>query len=235
MIAIIDCRTPAASLSRLGELGFEIVSLPRADYLAKPVSAHPDMLIFMGLGGLFCHKTYYYGNKEIIHALAEKSGLELVVSNEHTSAEYPEDVLFNCVLLGNRLLCNTNTVSRLILSRAKTQKLDIIHTNQGYTKCSVCKVDENAIITSDKSIYKACMSSRIDALLVSPDGVALDGYNCGFIGGASGNDGESIYFCGDISLHPDGEKIVEFSKSHGKKVTSLSDEALYDVGSILFI
>ncbi len=235
MIAIVDCRTPAASLSRLGELGFEIVSLPRADYLADPVSAHPDMLVFMGLGGLFCHKTYYYDNKEILDALAEKFGLELVVSDEHTSAEYPEDVLFNCVLLGEKLLCNTNTVSRIILERAKAQGLAVIHTNQGYTKCSVCKVDENAIITSDKSIYKACVSNRIDALLVSPDSVALDGYNCGFIGGASGCDGESIYFCGDISLHPDGEKIVEFCKSHGKKVVSLSDDALYDVGSILFI
>ncbi len=235
MTAIIDCRTPSASLSRLGELGFEIVSLPRADYLAEPVSAHPDMLIFMGLGGLFCHKTYYQSNKEIIDTLAQKFGLELVLSNEHMSAEYPQDVLFNCVLLGDKLLCNTNTVSKLILSRAKAQKLDVIHTNQGYTKCSVCKVDDNAIITSDKSIYRACAACGIDALLVSPDGVALDGYSCGFIGGASGNDGKNIYFCGDVSIHPDGDKIIEFCNSHGNRVTSLSDEALYDVGSILFL
>ncbi len=235
MIAITDSRTPAASLSRLGELGFEIISLPRADHLAEPVSAHPDMLIFMGLGGLFCHNIYYHSNKEIIDVLAKKTGLELVLSNEQTSAEYPYDVLFNCVLLGDKLLCNVNTVSKLILERAKLQGLEIIHTNQGYTKCSVCKVDNNAIITSDKSIYKACATRVVDVLLVSPDGVELDGYSCGFIGGASGNDGKNIYFCGNISLHPDGEKIVEFCKSHGKNVISLSDEALYDVGSILFI
>ena len=235
MIAIIDCRTPAESISRLNEHGFEIAPLPRADYLAEPVSAHPDMLIFMGLGGLFCHKTYYQSNKKIIDALVQKSGLELVLSDEHTSAEYPRDVLFNCVLLGQKILCNTNTVSKLILSRAKAQKLDAIHTNQGYTKCSVCKVGDSAIITSDKSIYKACALSGIDALLVSFDGVALDGYNCGFIGGASGNDGENIYFCGDISLHPDGEKIIEFCNAHGKNVISLSSDRLYDVGSILFI
>ena len=235
MIAIIDNRTPAASIARLVELGFEVISMPRADYLAEPVSAHPDMLIFMGLGGLFCHKTYYQNNKEIIDALAEKSRLELVVSCEQTAPEYPRDVLFNCVLIGDKLLCNTNTVSSLILERANTLDLDIIHTNQGYTKCSVCKVDDNAIITSDKSIYNACVSSVIDALLISPEGVELCGYTCGFIGGASGSDCQNVYFCGDISLHPDGNKITEFCKAHGKNVISLSSDKLYDVGSILFI
>ncbi len=235
MIAITDSRTPTAALSRLCELGFEIISLPRADYLAEPVSAHPDMLVFMGLGGLFCHKIYYQSNKEIIDGIAKKTGLELIISAEHTSAEYPYDVLFNCVLLGNKLLCNTNTVSRLILERAMAQGIAVIHTNQGYTKCSVCKVDDNTIITSDMSIYKACASNGISVMLVSPEGVGLDGYSCGFIGGSSGNDGKCVYFCGDISLHPDGKKIIEFCNSHGKNVISLSDKALYDVGSILFI
>ena len=235
MTAIIDCRVPAASLSRLQKLGFEVIHMPRTDYLAEPVSAHPDMLVFGGFDKLFCHVGYYQGNKDIIDKIADISGLELVVSAEPTSAEYPCDVLFNCVLLGDRLLCNKHAVSKLILAEATSQKLEIIHTNQGYTKCSVCKVDDNAIITSDKSIYKACVEHNIDALLVSADGVGLRGYDCGFIGGASGGDGKNIYFCGDISLHPDGDKIVEFCKAHGKNVISLSDEGLYDVGSILFI
>ena len=235
MTAIIDCRTPTADIAKLNELGFEVISMPRADYLATPVSAHPDMLMFMGFGKLFCHNAYYQSNKEIIDQLAQRSGLELVLSDEHTSADYPCDVLFNCVLLGDKLVCNVNTVSKLILERAKACSLDVIHTNQGYTKCSVCKVADNAIITSDKSIYKACAAHGVDSLHVSPDAVALDGYSCGFIGGASGNDGENIYFCGDISLHPDGEKIIEFCNAHGKNVISLSSDRLYDVGSILFI
>lgn len=235
MTAIIDNRMPAASLFRLQKLGFEVISLPRAEYLAEPVSAHPDMLMFMGFGKLFCHNGYYQGNKNLFDKIAEASGLELAVSGQHTSAEYPYDVLFNCVLLGNRLLCNRNTVSEMILNEATSKDFEIIHTNQGYTKCSVCKVNDNAIITSDKSIYKVCISHKIDALLISAEGVRLCGYNCGFVGGASGCDGENIYFCGDISLHPDGEKIVEFCNSHGRNLISLSDEELYDVGSILFI
>ncbi len=235
MTAIIDNRMPHSSLSRLRERGFDTVCVPCAHYLDKPVSAHPDMLLFMGFGKLFCHKRYYQNNKNLIDKIAEISGLELAVSGQPTSAEYPYDVLFNCVLLGNRLLCNRHTVSELILNEANARNFEIIHTNQGYTKCSVCKVDDNAIITSDKSIYKACTAHGIDTLLVSADGVDLCGYNCGFIGGASGCDGENIYFCGDISLHPDGERIVEFCKAHEKNPTSLSDEPLYDVGSILFI
>lgn len=235
MVAIVDCRIPAASLSRLRELDFEVIPMPRADYLDTPVSAHPDMLVFLSFGKLFCHLKYYQNHRGIIDKIAEISGLELVVSNEPTSAEYPCDVLFNCVLLGDRLLCNQHTLSKLILAEATSRNLEIIHTNQGYTKCSVCKVSDNAIITADKSIYKACVASGIDTLLVSPNSVGLNGYNCGFIGGTSGNDGKNIYFCGDISLHPDGKKIVEFCKAYGKRAVSLSNEGLYDVGSILFV
>lgn len=235
MIAIVDCRIPEPSRKRLCELGTELISLPRADYLDTPVSAHPDMLIFMGWGKLFCHARYFEKNTALLQSIAQKCGLDICLSDEDTGANYPRDVLFNCVILGEHLLCNTKTVSRLILSEAQSRGMNIIHTNQGYTKCSVCRVSDNAIITADISIYTACKEHGIDALLVSADGVALSGYDCGFIGGATGTHGECVYFCGDVSLHPDGEKIVEFCKNHSKLAVSLSSEGLYDIGSILFI
>ena len=235
MKAIIDSRSPLPAQSRLEDLGFEIILMPRADYLAEPVSAHPDMLIFIGWGKLFCHASYYAKNQSLIGGLCLSGKLTLTLSHEPTGEKYPHDVLFNCVMLGDSLLCNKNTVSRLILAEAEAHQMNVIHTNQGYTKCSVCKVSERAIITSDASIAKACAACGIDALQISEGGVALNGYSCGFIGGATGSDEQNVYFCGDISLHPDQKKIAELCAAHGKRAISLSEEPLYDVGSILFV
>lgn len=235
MIAIIDHRMPASAMNKLTDLGFELMLMPSAGYLDTPVSAHPDMLIFNGWGKLFCHDRYFNDNSDLIEKIVNALGLDLTLSNEHTNENYPHDVLFNCVALGDNLLCNTKTVSRLILQEAQSRKVNVIHTNQGYTKCSVCRVSDNAVITADASIHKACAERGIDSLLVCADGVTLSGYDCGFIGGATGSDNENIYFCGDISLHPDGDKIIEFCKRHKKSVISLTDEELYDVGSIFFV
>jgi hypothetical protein len=96
-------------------------------------------------------------------------------------------------------------------------------------------VGDNAIITADPSIAKAVKEKGIDVLSVSPLGVRLDGYDYGFIGGASGTDEENVYFCGNIDLHPDSERIKAFCRKHGKNAVSLSDEPLYDYGTLIFI
>ena len=43
----------------------------------------------------------------------------------------------------------------------------ILHTNQSYAKCSSAVVGENAIITSDESIYRVCIENKIDVLKIS--------------------------------------------------------------------
>ena len=110
--------------------------------------------------------------------------------------------------------------------------MDVKH---GYAKCSICSVGENAIITADPSIAKTAKKNGIDVLKTEASHTRLDGYDCGFIGGASGDDGENIYFCGNLEKHPDGEKIKEFCKKHGRGVVCLSDEPLYDYGTLFFI
>ena len=106
---------------------------------------------------------------------------------------------------------------------------------QGYTKCSVCVVSDNAIITADRAIATACAAVGIDVLTVSEGHISLPPYNFGFIGGASCACGDNVYFCGSLDTHPDGESIKEFCKNHGKLAVSLSDGELQDVGSLFFV
>ncbi len=213
--------------------GFELIKMPSFSSLQEPVSAHPDMLLFLEKGRLVCHKDYFGIASEQIKKIADISGSEITLSEESIGQNYPGDVLFNAAPIGGMLICKRDTISEKIALLYGEES--VINVKQGYAKCSVCVVGDNAIITADVSIAKAAEKNGIDVLLVSPRGIRLDGYDCGFIGGASGADGENIYFCGNTDLHPDGYKIKEFCKKHGKAAVSLSDEPLYDYGTLMFI
>ncbi len=235
MLALIDCRADTSVLSALNKRGFESVRMPAADYLHSAVASHTDMLIFIGFGRLFCHIRYYDKNKALIDRLAESGDLALTLSDEPTDKDYPRDVLFNACIVGKKLICNKKTVSKHILDAAEANNYVIVNVSQGYTKCSVCVVSDNAIITSDRSIAKACAAAGIDVLTVSEGNVSLPPYDYGFIGGTSGAHGDKVFFCGSLDTHPDAAKITEFCKSNGKDIISLSDNILFDVGTLFFV
>ena len=235
MYALIDCRADESSLSALKTLGYTPILMPPADYLSKPVASHTDMLLFIGFGRLFCHARYYERHRALIDEIISLSDLELTLSNEETSHRYPHDVLFNACLVNNRLICNKKSVSRLSVGAAETAGCEIINVQQGYTKCSICPVSEDAIITADKVIASTCEKAGMDVLLINEGDVSLPPYDFGFIGGAAGTTSDKILFCGDIDTHRDAKAIRDFCEAHKKSVLSLSSESLQDVGSIFFI
>ncbi len=230
---ITDNRIDKKCEEGLLKRSFEIIRMPSLSSLQAPVSAHPDMLLFVGKGKLICHKDYFSIAEEQIKMIAEISGCEILLSDEKIGGKYPSDILFNAALVGDKLICKRSAVSKFVLELYSDN--DVIDVKQGYAKCSICTVGDNAIITADKSIAKAARENRIDVLEIDNSHTRLEGYDCGFIGGASGDDGENIYFCGSIDLHPESERIKEFCKAHGRGVGSLSDEALYDYGTLMFI
>ncbi|MCI8284696.1 MAG: hypothetical protein HFE90_05435 [Firmicutes bacterium] len=75
----------------------------------------------------------------------------------------------------------------------------------------------------------------IDSLLVRPGHVVLEGMSAGFIGGTSGAVGNTIYFNGNLSSHPDFAKITDFIEKHGFRAEWTTDIPLTDIGSIIFI
>ena len=190
------------------------------------------MLLFLGRGRLVCHESYCSIAEKEIALIIKITGAELVPTRDDICAEYPRDVAFNAALVGDRLICRRDAVSPPVAGLYNEN--DIVNVRQGYAKCSVCVVNDNAIITADPSIAREAEKKGIDVLSVSPNGVRLDGYDCGFIGGASGADDENVYFCGSVDLHPDGEIIKDFCRKHGKSAVSLSDEPLYDYGTLIF-
>ena len=230
---ITDNRIDKECERGLLERGFELIKLPPFPILQAPVAAHPDMLLFLGKGKLLCHADYFEIAKKELSIIADITDGELIRTSDNVGSEYPHDVMFNAASVGEYLICRRDAVSSKLAELYSDDM--IINVRQGYAKCSTATVSEGAIITADASIARAAGEKGIDVLSVSPSGVRLDGYDCGFIGGASGADGENVYFCGNIELHPDGERIKDFCRKHGKNAVSLSDEPLYDYGTLMFI
>ena len=235
-------KTLVLSSSALGEkeraslssIGFEVLLMPPYNRLQKGVSSHPDMLLFLNESSYVTTKEYYSIAKNVFDKI-NSFGYTPILTNEIPEEKYPLDILFNALILNNKIFCFEKSLSNEIKKIAAKKGFEIINVRQGYTKCSVCKVSENAIITADTGIADVATKHGIDVLKICDGHVGIDGYNTGFIGGASGEFEEVVYFCGNVLSHPDGEKIEDFCKKHNKKCVSLSNEPLFDVGTLFFL
>ena len=204
-------------------MGYTVIKMPSFERLPKAVSTHIDMLMFYDGEKIITHREYYEKNKSIFNSL----NIETLTTDEYISNEYPNDILFNAVLTKDGFLFSkTNKTSKLIKDRAKV----LVNVRQGYTSCSTCRVSDKAFITTDRGLYDAYIKNDIDSLFVESEGIFLPGYNCGFIGGASVTIEEFVCFFGDIRERKDYRKIRSFVEKYGKKVLSLSNEKLTDIG-----
>ena len=209
--------------------GIEVLIFPDNHGVDPRVAHHADLSFFFdGNDTLFVASEFAeYG--EILSRYCKNS----VFINKKLGYKYPDDVLLNCVCVGNHFICNKNTVASEVFDKMKNSGYNIINVKQGYTKCSVVPVSENALITDDESIVNACSDAGIDVLKVSKGSVVLDGFDYGFIGGTAGKISvNEILFSGDITTHSDFDKIDLFLKKYNVKAVCFGGQ-LKDIGSII--
>lgn len=226
-VVAINARAGEA-INKLTDMGIYCIKINGDNRLPEPVKYHADMqLLHTGENGMFCQKEHLFiGEFEKIFSMQEIA--------KECSYKYPDDVLLNCTIIGDKLICNTRTVAKEILEYAEKCNLTVISVNQGYSRCSVCVINENAIITDDESIYRAAGNFLNDVLLVSKNSIGLKGYNYGFIGGCSGKiDKDKIAFNGEIEYHSDYKLIVDFLNKHKIEAVELKKGRLEDIGGIL--
>ena len=234
MICVCDYRTPASVLDSLKK-EFNIVQLPPDPSLPEAVCGHSDLLIFRLGNHLITRKSYYPAANGEIDFICGQSALELILSDSAVGIKYPNDCGFCAAVSGKNLICRHSSTDREILGLASELGYKILNVPQGYTKCSCAVLADGAIITADRGISTVTLKNGIDTLLISEGYVDLPGYSYGFIGGCTGLCGNTLYFCGDLTSHPDADAIIAFAKKHGTECVSLGSGRLYDVGSLIFI
>ncbi len=214
--------------NELNKLGIETVAIPESPDLDEEINNHADILAFK----LSDKKLII--SSSIIGELTDKlKGYDLFSCNDIHSP-YPSDVKLNCALIGNYFVCNTSTVSPILLDWAKKQNYTIISTKQGYTKCNLCILNNTAVITEDKGLSSLLKKYQIDVLEIHPGYINLSEKHYGFIGGASMRISDTeIYFSGDISLHPDFNEIIYFLNKYNFNAIYNSNRPLRDFGGFI--
>ncbi len=239
-LLLLSESTPRAVVRAAEAHGFDALPVPSAYGMARPVASHPDMLFFCGFGRFFVREIHLDSPRirELADAAARR-GYMLCPTSDAPSEIYPADVTFNCFALPQTaLIGKADYISGAVKRAATSSRLPVIDTKQGYTKCSSAVIAGESrtdclIITSDPSIVKTSAEIGVRAVKIAVGHVALPGYDTGFIGGASFATSHALYFLGDVSRHPDFDRIVSAAASVGREVISLSSEPLYDAGCLL--
>ena len=211
----------------------ECVALPPYKRLSAPVACHADMLFCVIDDTMFCYEDYVK-ESGLLNEL-EKSGKRIVYVSNVCEGKYPSDIGLNVLIMGKTLFCNVAHTSKEILEYAKMREYEVINVKQGYSACSTLVIDENNAVTADMGMYKKINECGKKALLISNEGILLDGYNCGFVGGASSVIDKNIYFFGDINTLGDHDKIKHFVECCGGTIFSISSGRVYDFGGIKLV
>lgn len=226
---IVDFRLDEESKKTLSDLGINIIPTIKIPKLQEAVCGHADMMIHNIKSNKFvvAAEVYEYFSKQLI-------GADLIKGSKMLDYNYPDDILYNCATVGDFVICNAACTAIEILSEYHSLNRRILSVKQGYSKCSICIVNDNAIITSDKSIEKICKENKIDVLSISPGYIELKGMNYGFIGGATGLiNKNTLAVNGELNTHIDSDNIKAFCKNHRVDIIELKKGIITDVGSIL--
>lgn len=223
--AFVSEDLPQEAREQLTLRGLSVILLPAFSALDTPVSKHADMLLFPIGEALLTFEDYCRANARLFE------GVKVITTDEQVGSSYPHDVLLNALDLAPGIICRTDSVSSVIRDSGKP----LIHAAQGYARCTVCKVTDNAIITADPSITIAAKDSGIDVLQICGGRILLPGYSNGFIGGCSARIGDEMLFIGDITEHPDFESIDAFLSKYGVRPVSVCGGTLTDYGGIVLV
>ncbi len=209
------------------KLSITVVNTEKNQLLDVSVKHHADILANYVGNNTFLADC---GQKNLIKFVEKSGGITKKISN--IKSPYPNDCLLNFADIGDYIICNKSIMTNEILEVLPQKQ--IIDVKQGYSKCSICIVKRNTIITDDASIYNAVSQYNINSLLVEKGSVHIEKYDYGFIGGCCGlihND--MLLFNGDLSTHKNFKQIKYFLYNNGVNYMDIKVKPLTDIGSII--
>ena len=226
---LVDYRTPENIIDRIKCMNIDVYRSQKCSSLYSSVDGHPDMVLCHIMGNFFvCEPNFCEYYKSMFPFV------NIIKGDTYIQDTYPQDIAYNIARVGKYAFCKMEYTDRKIIEYLNRFDVKIINVNQGYSKCSICVVDENSIITSDKGIAKSAEKYNIDVLLIKEGHIKLKDLDYGFIGGASGKlSSNKLAVAGNINFHCDSEHIYDFCLKKGVDIISLSNEMLVDIGTII--
>lgn len=222
---------PADAIKKLTELRNieKVFVLPPDRLIDTPIKNHPDTILCIYNGKLYCHEDYAKENREILSEICSTASLELKAQSGERNGNYPFDCAFNALVIPSE---------NAVIGRKKSlcPPLSEIceNTNQGYAACSSLVINET-VVTADPSIAAAAERLKIRCRMLSGGDIILPGYDTGFIGGCGGFFDNTLCLFGNPELTKTGNELLSFCRQEAVETISLCDGPLTDYGSVKFV
>lgn len=207
--------------------GVRVLACPANPGVDARLRSHIDLSV-LHLGGPRFVLAAYLRGTDFARALSAL-GAEIVFAEDGEGTAYPADARLCALLLGERLFHAPQITDSAVLKAGGFRQVPV---RQGYAKCAVCPVSENAAITADGGMARALVEERIEVFKIGPGGVLLPGFDKGFFGGAVFPLApDKLAVTGRLDALPDRERIELFLGKYGVRTVFLTDRPIFDVGS----
>jgi hypothetical protein len=228
MPIIADKRIPEPAAEKLQQYG-EVVLFSSEGITYPAIAGHPDIFFTQTEGELIIPPNLPVKFKDVL----VKNEILFIEGELPVGLKYPETARHNAVYTENYLIHNFRHTDASISDRAGEREL--IHVDQGYTRCNLLPLKNNHFITSDAGISRALNRYELNHLCVDPAEIILPGMKHGFFGGACGIYEENVFILGRLNKFADGERVRNYLEDLHYKIIELYDGHLFDGGSIIFI
>ncbi len=217
-------------ISALQSAKIAVIPVDPNKNLPEGIASHADLQI-LHLGG---NSVLTSGCSKNSTDMLNMLGFDVQNTENEIDFSYPQDCLINAEIIGNNIIANPDIIDRNLLEFAEKNNYNIIGVKQGYAKCSVLAVCEDAVITADPGIARILQQKEIEVLKIREGGIYLKGYDTGFIGGCGGMVEEKILgTAGNLKSIKDYENIKDFLRNRNIYAENLGGRNLRDIGGIL--
>ena len=153
----------------LNKIGIETLKVEKSFKLDNEISSHTDLLFS------YCGKkrAVIAPNQTVLNKRLKELGCRVEVAESEPFSPYPNDILLNSAIINEYMICKTKATSKILLDFAEQNNVNILDSKQGYSKCSICVVNENAIITEDNGIVRLLKNSQFNILKIEGGFISL--------------------------------------------------------------
>jgi len=228
MIIIADKRIPDEAQQKLSRYG-SLLLLETKGITYEAISGHPDIFICKVNDQVIVSPNLPDHYKKSI----KDDGCSFIEGEQNVGEKFPTTAAYNIVCTDKYLMHNFRYTDSSITDRSGD--LDLIHLNQGYSRCNLLPLQNDTFITCDEGINRILLNNELKVLYVSPEGIQLPGFKHGFFGGACGVKDNKVFILGSLKHFKEGEKVRSYLKNVDYEIIELFDGPLFDGGSILYL
>lgn len=150
--------------------------------------------------------------------------------------QYPNNIALNFLYQNHKLFGRPDFIDPQLKAFCDECGIETVYMKQGYARCTTLALSNHAAITADNGVQKTLAANGVDVLLIDGGGIRLEGYDKGFIGGASCVIENTAYFFGNAAALKDYAQIIGFCGKYGFSVQSICPGIpLTDIGGAVVL